>query len=174
MSEHLVSLRGLSKSFFGVRALEQVDFDLRPGEVHALMGENGAGKSTLMKILAGIYARDAGDMVVNGQSVEIASPRAAQALGIGIVHQELNLMRHLSAAQNIFIGREPRRALGLLLDEDRLNADAHRIFERMKLRLDPRVRVADLTVARQQMVEIAKALSFKTRACSSWTSPPPR
>ena len=163
MSELLVSLRGLSKSFFGVRALDQVDFDLRPGEVHALMGENGAGKSTLMKILAGIYARDAGAMEVNGQSVEIASPRAAQALGIGIVHQELNLMRHLSAAQNIFIGREPRRALGLFLDDDRLNADARRIFERMKLRLDPRVRVADLTVARQQMVEIAKALSFDSR-----------
>ena len=163
MSELLVSLRGLSKSFFGVPALEQVDFDVRPGEVHALMGENGAGKSTLMKILAGIYARDAGDMVVNGRRVEIASPRAAQALGIGIVHQELNLMRHLSAAQNIFIGREPRRGLGLFLDEERLNADAGRIFERMKLRLDPRVRVADLTVARQQMVEIAKALSFDSR-----------
>ena len=162
-SDHLVCLRGLSKSFFGVRALEQVDFDLRPGEVHALMGENGAGKSTLMKILAGIYARDAGEMIVNGHAVEIASPRAAQALGIGIVHQELNLMRHLSAAQNIFIGREPRRGLGLFLDEARLDADARRIFERMKLRLDPRVRVADLTVARQQMVEIAKALSFDSR-----------
>ena len=163
MSQLLVSLVGLSKSFFGVRALDQVDFDLRPGEVHALMGENGAGKSTLMKILAGIYPRDAGELVVAGHPAEIDSPRAAQALGIGIVHQELNLMRHLSAAQNIFIGREPRRGLGLLLDEERLNADASRIFERMKLRLDPRVRVADLTVARQQMVEIAKALSFDSR-----------
>jgi ribose transport system ATP-binding protein len=163
MSEPLVSLRGLSKSFFGVRALERVDFDLRPGEVHALMGENGAGKSTLMKILAGIYSRDEGDMVVDGRPVEIASPRAAQALGIGIVHQELNLMRHLSAAQNIYIGREPRRGFGLFLDEDRLDADARRIFARMKLRLDPRVRVGELTVARQQMVEIAKALSFESR-----------
>jgi ribose transport system ATP-binding protein len=159
----LVSLRGLCKSFTGVQVLDQVNFDLRRGEVHALMGENGAGKSTLMKLLAGIYARDAGEIEVAGLPVDIASPRAAQALGIGIVHQELNLMSHLSAAQNIFIGREPRRGLGLFLDEERLNADARRLFERLNLSLDPRTRVADLTVARQQMVEIAKALSFDSK-----------
>ena len=159
----LACLRGLCKSFAGVQALSQVDFELRRGEVHALMGENGAGKSTLMKVLAGIHARDAGDIEIAGKAVEIGSPRAAQALGIGIVHQELNLMSHLSAAQNIFIGREPRRGLGLFLDEDRLNADASRLFERLNLRLDPRTRVGDLTVARQQMVEIAKALSFDSK-----------
>jgi ribose transport system ATP-binding protein len=159
----LVTLRGLCKSFAGVQALDKVGFELRAGEVHALMGENGAGKSTLMKVLAGIHARDAGDIEIEGRPVDIASPRAAQALGIGIVHQELNLMRHLSAAQNIFIGREPRRGLGLLLDEERLNADARRLFERLNLDLDPRTRVADLTVARQQMVEIAKALSFDSK-----------
>jgi len=159
----LVSIRGLCKSFAGVQALDKVAFELHTGEVHALMGENGAGKSTLMKVLAGIHARDAGDIEVEGRPVDIASPRAAQALGIGIVHQELNLMRHLSAAQNIFIGREPRRGLGLFLDEERLNADAQRLFERLNLDLDPRTRVADLTVARQQMVEIAKALSFDSK-----------
>jgi ribose transport system ATP-binding protein len=159
----LVSMRGISKSFAGVRALDAASFGLRAGEVHALMGENGAGKTTLMKILAGIHARDAGTIEIDGAAVDVASPRAALGLGIGIVHQELNLMSHLSAAQNIFIGREPRRGLGLLLDEERLNAQAARIFERMNLRLDPRARVGELTVARQQMVEIAKALSFDSR-----------
>ena len=159
----LVAIRGLCKSFTGVQALDQVSFELRAGEVHALMGENGAGKSTLMKILAGIHARDAGEIEIEGRPAEIAGPRDAQALGIGIVHQELNLMRHLSVAQNIFIGREPRRGLGLFLDEERLNADARRVFARLNLDLDPRTLVADLTVARQQMVEIAKALSFDSK-----------
>jgi ribose transport system ATP-binding protein len=159
----LVSIRQLSKSFAGVRALDKVQFELFPGEVHALMGENGAGKSTLMKILAGIHARDTGEIVVDGQSVDIPSPRAAQALGIGIVHQELNLMSHLSAAQNIFIGREPRRGFGLLVDEDALNAQAEEIFARMHLALDPRTSVSELTVAKRQMVEIAKALSFHSK-----------
>jgi len=159
----LVTVRRLSKAFAGVQALDQARFELRAGEVHALMGENGAGKSTLMKVLAGIHAPDAGEIEVLGRAVHIASPRAAQALGIGIVHQELNLMSHLSAAQNIFIGREPRRRGGLFLDEERLNADARRLFERLNLTLDPRTRVAELTVARQQMVEIAKALSFESK-----------
>ena len=163
MTAPLVSITRLSKAFAGVRALDKVQFELLPGEVHALMGENGAGKSTLMKVLAGIYSRDEGEIIVDGKPVEIASPRAAQALGIGIVHQELNLMNHLSAAQNIFIGREPRRWGGLLLDEDALNAQAKAIFERMNLKLDPRTQVGELTVAKQQMVEIAKALSFHSR-----------
>jgi len=159
----IVEVRGLSKSFPGVRALDQVRFDLLPGEVHALMGENGAGKSTLMKILAGVYQRDAGELLIDGKPAEIPNPRAAQALGIGIIHQELNLMNHLSAAQNIYIGREPRGRLGLFLDEDTLNEQARAIFARMHLHLDPRTRVGELTVAKQQMVEIAKALSFDSR-----------
>jgi ribose transport system ATP-binding protein len=163
-AEPLVRIRDLCKSFSGVRALDRVSFELLAGEVHALMGENGAGKSTLMKVLAGVYSKDSGELLFDGRPVEIASPRAAQALGIGIVHQELNLMNHLSAAQNIYIGREPRRGFGLLLDEDALNEQARRIFERMNLHLDPRTPVGELSVAKQQMVEIAKALSFDSRA----------
>ena len=162
-STPLVSMRDISKSFAGVRVLDHCRFELMPGEVHALMGENGAGKSTLMKVLAAVYERDAGEVLVDGRPVEPRSPREAQALGIGIIHQELNLMRHLTAAQNIFIGREPRRRMRWLLDEDALNANAQRIFERLNLALDPRTPVGELTVAKQQMVEIAKALSFDSR-----------
>jgi len=159
----LVEMRGIDKSFPGVRALQGARFELAPGEVHALMGENGAGKSTLMKILAGIYARDAGDILVDGRPVDVATPRQARDLGIGIIHQELSLMRDLTAAQNIFIGREPRRMSGLLLDEQKLNADTAAIFASMNLALDPRVPVETLTIAKQQMVEIAKALSYRSR-----------
>ncbi|NBO20947.1 MAG: sugar ABC transporter ATP-binding protein, partial [Rhodobacteraceae bacterium] len=125
-------------------------------------GENGAGKSSLMKVLCGIYAPDSGSIRVNGAEVRIAGPRAAQALGIGIIHQELALMPDLTVAQNIFIGREPRNRWGLL-DEDQLNRDAEAIFAAMKVPMDPRAEVRRLTIAKQQMVEIAKALSFRSR-----------
>ena len=159
----LISVQDVSKSFPGVRALSRVRFELLAGEVHALVGENGAGKSTLMKILAGIYARDSGEVLYNGEPVSFASPRAAQMRGIGIIHQELQLMNHLTVAQNIFIGREPRGRLGIFLDEDRLNRQARDILAHMHLNLDPRAIVGGLTVAKQQMVEIAKALSFNSR-----------
>jgi ribose transport system ATP-binding protein len=116
-----------------------------------------------MKILAGVYTRDSGDIVYDGQPVDFASPRDAQAVGVGIIHQELQLMNHLTVAQNIFIGREPRSRLGLFLDEDRLNAQAREILSRMHVNLNPRTVVGTLTVASQQMVEIAKALSFDSR-----------
>ncbi|MEM5346119.1 sugar ABC transporter ATP-binding protein [Paraburkholderia azotifigens] len=159
----LISVNRLSKSFPGVRALHEVQFELMAGEVHALMGENGAGKSTLMKILAGVYTRDSGEILYDGKPVDFTSPGEAQALGIGIIHQELQLMNHLTVAQNMFIGREPRGRLGLFLDEDRLNAQAREILARMHVNLDPRTVVGSLTVASQQMVEIAKALSFDSR-----------
>ena len=159
----LISVQDVSKSFPGVRALSRVRFELLAGEVHALVGENGAGKSTLMKILAGIYARDSGEVLYDGEPVSFASPRAAQMRGIGIIHQELQLMNHLTVAQNIFIGREPRGRLGIFLDEDRLNRQARDILAHMHLNLDPRAIVGGLTVAKQQMVEIAKALSFNSR-----------
>ncbi|WP_066258353.1 sugar ABC transporter ATP-binding protein [Hydrogenophaga flava] len=159
----LISVQNLSKSFPGVKALDRVQFDLRPGEVHALMGENGAGKSTLMKILAGVYRKDSGEVLLDGQPVDIESPAHAQSLAIGIIHQELHLMGHLTAAQNIFLGREPRKLGGLLLDDEQLNRDAQVLFDRMNLALAPTTVVGDLTVARQQMVEIAKALSHRSR-----------
>jgi ribose transport system ATP-binding protein len=159
----LVSVQNLSKSFPGVKALDGVRFDLMPGEVHALMGENGAGKSTLMKILAGVYRKDSGEVLLDGKPVEIDSPAHAQSLAIGIIHQELHLMGHLTAAQNIYLGREPRKAAGLFLDEEQLNRDAQALFDRMHLALAPTTPIGELTVARQQMVEIAKALSHKSR-----------
>ena len=163
MGEELVRIENLIKTFPGVQALSGARFELLAGEVHALMGENGAGKSTMMKILAGIYAKDSGTIHYLGQAVEIPTPRAAQHLGISMVHQELNLMNHLTAAQNMFIGREPRHAAGLLLDEKKLNEQALEYFELLNLDLDPGTRIGDMTVAKQQMVEIAKALSFKAR-----------
>lgn len=162
MGEVLVLMEGIDKSFPGVRALDQCRFELNAGEVHALVGENGAGKSTLMKVLAGIYDRDAGQIFYKGKAVEIPNPRAAQHYGISIIHQELNLMPHLTVAQNMFIGREPRKAR-FMLDEDEINRKARQVFERMNLNLDPSTRVSKLTVATQQMVEIAKALSFNSQ-----------
>jgi ribose transport system ATP-binding protein len=157
----LVEMTDIDKSFPGVHALAKARFQLLPGEVHALMGENGAGKSTMMKILSGVYSRDAGTILLDGQPVDVTSPRQAQSLGIGIIHQELALMRDLTAAQNIFIGREPRR-FGIL-DEGQLNRDAAAIFASMNLRLEPTAKVETLTIAKQQMVEIAKALSYRSR-----------
>jgi ribose transport system ATP-binding protein len=162
MSEPLVKMEGIDKSFPGVQALSQAQFELMPGEVHALVGENGAGKSTLMKILSGVYTKDAGRILRSGKEVEISSPRGAQLMGISMIHQELNLMQHLTVAQNIFIGREPRRRLHFLLEERRTNAEAQKLLDLLNLDLDPRARVGDLTVAKQQMVEIAKALSFNS------------
>lgn len=158
----VIRMAAIEKRFPGVHALRSAQFDLNAGEVHALMGENGAGKSTLMKILSGIYAPDSGSVIVNGSAVRISSPRAAQSLGIGIIHQELALMPDLTVAQNIFIGREPRNRWGVL-NEAQLNRDAEAIFAAMKVPLEPRSVVRSLTIAKQQMVEIAKALSFRSR-----------
>ena len=162
MGELLFSMEGIEKSFPGVHALNQARFDLRAGEIHALVGENGAGKSTLMKVFAGIYRKDAGRIIYKGREVDIPNPAAAQNLGISMIHQELNLMPHLTVAQNIFIGREPRRRIKFILDDRLINEQARQLIEMMHLKLDPRTRVADLTVAKQQMVEIAKALSFNS------------
>lgn len=117
MDDVILRLEGISKSFPGVHALDDVQFELRRGEVHALVGENGAGKSTLMKIIAGVYTKDAGRIIYQGKQVEIPNPRAAQHLGISMIFQELNLMPHLTVAQNIFIGREPRARLRFVLDD---------------------------------------------------------
>ena len=159
MDNILVLMEGIDKFFPGVHALDHCHFELRAGEVHGLVGENGAGKSTLMKVLAGVYKKDAGHIFFKGREVDIPNPKAAQQLGISIIHQELNLMPHLTVAQNIFIGRELLKAK-FILDDKALNAATQELFETMNLKLDPRTKVADLTIAMQQMVEIAKALSF--------------
>ncbi|MGG3505564.1 sugar ABC transporter ATP-binding protein [Paenibacillus lautus] len=160
MSEVLIQMEGITKGFPGVLALNNCRFELLRGEVHALMGENGAGKSTMMKILTGVYQKDAGTITYKGQPVELTNPKAAQDAGISMIHQELNLAPDLTVAQNIFIGREPRRKLRLFLDEQALNRQVKELFERMGLDMDPSIKVSELTVAKQQMVEIAKALSY--------------
>ena len=154
----LLEMKGITKSFPGVRALQDVSLEVRAGEVHALVGENGAGKSTLIRILGGIYPRDAGQILLRGLPVEVASPTHARQLGISIIHQELNQVPALSVAENIFLGREPRR-VGGLVDWDEMYARAGRLLADLGVSINPRRRLGTLTVAEQQLVEIAKALS---------------
>ena len=160
--KQLLRMESIDKSFPGVHALKGVNFDLFAGEVHALMGENGAGKSTLMKVLSGVYQPDGGRILIDGKDVRFPTPRAAQDLGISIIHQELALMRDLNVAQNVWIGREPRLSFGRI-DEAKLNADTVSLFKSMNVAMNPATPVDRLTIARQQMVEIAKSLSFSSR-----------
>jgi len=162
MDDALVVMEDIDKAFPGVQALRGCYFDLYPGEVHGLVGENGAGKSTLMKVLAGIYSKDAGRIIYRGEPVEIPNPRAAQQMGISMIHQELKLMPHLTVKENIYLGRE-RLRWGFILNDSALDEEVRKLFERMRLKLEPQMKVADLSVAMQQMVEIAKALSFESR-----------
>ena len=160
-SSQLLALSGVSKEFPGVKALNNVRFDLNEGEVHAIVGENGAGKSTLMKILSGIYKKDSGDIIYRGNSVSIPNPFEAQKLGISIIHQELNLMPHLTVAENIFIGREDRFPGGVFLNNKKLVDAAVELLKELELNLNPNDIVGELTIAKQQMVEIAKAVSYR-------------
>lgn len=157
--ETILKMEGIEKSFPGVKALDGVDFEVKRGEVHALLGENGAGKSTLVKIIAGVYTPDAGTILYKGKPLQLTHPKQAQDKGIGVIYQEFNLLPDLTVAQNIFIGREPRKCRGWI-DEKALNREAERLFQRLGIDLDPREKVSRLSVAQQQMVEIAKALSF--------------
>ena len=159
MAENLIQMEHIHKYFPGVHALNDVHLSVNAGEVHALIGENGAGKSTLMKVLNGIYKKDGGRILYKGKEVELDGPEAAQALGIGMIHQELNLMPHLTVAQNIFIGREPMR-LGLFIDAAKANAQAQQLLDSLNIRIDATTLVSNLSVAKQQLVEIAKALSY--------------
>ena len=154
----VLEMLNIRKTFPGVVALDDVSFDLRKGEVHVLLGENGAGKSTLMKILSGAYQKTAGRILIEGREVEIKSPRHARQLGIGTIYQELNLIPHLSAAENIFLGREP--ATVGFIDRGAIHQAAASILKGLGVDLDPRTRVAQLGIAQQQMVEIAKAISL--------------
>ncbi len=159
MAENLIQMEHIHKYFPGVHALNDVHLSVKAGEVHALIGENGAGKSTLMKVLNGIYKKDGGRILYKGKEVELDGPETAQALGIGMIHQELNLMPHLTVAQNIFIGREPMR-LGLFIDAAKANAEAQKLLDSLNIRIDATALVSSLSVAKQQLVEIAKALSY--------------
>lgn len=163
MKKQLLQMKGVTKKFPGVKALSDVQLTLNYGEVLALVGENGAGKSTLMKILTGIYKEDEGEIIFEGNRISPEDTKQAQELGISIIHQELNLMRDLTVAQNIFIGREPRVGFNFFLKEKELNNKAAKLFEQLNIELDPETKIADLTVAKQQMVEIAKALSFNAK-----------
>jgi ribose transport system ATP-binding protein len=152
----------VTKQFPGVRALHDVTFDVRAGEIHALIGENGAGKSTLMKILSGVYASDAGQLRLDGQPLHLADPHDAKRHGIATIHQELNLIPELTIAENIFLGSEPRTAAGLL-DARRMEAEAQALLQRLNLALPANRPVKQLRVGEQQLVEVAKALSLKAR-----------
>ena len=161
MAQQILMMSGISKSFPGVKALKDVRFDLNAGEVHALMGENGAGKSTLMKVLTGIYTRDEGEIIYFGEPLNLKNTREAQDKGICIIHQELNMMNHLTVAQNMFIGRE--KSNGLFLDDRAINEAATGLLNQLGIDIDPKETLGNLTVGKQQMVEIAKAISLDSR-----------
>lgn len=160
---YLVQLKGISKSFWGVHALSNVDFDLKPGEVHVLIGENGAGKSTLMKILSGNYSEDSGEIILSGDKVIIDTPKRAEEFGISIIHQEFNLVPELSVMQNIFLGHEPRSKIPLFLDNAASREKAQELLDRVGLDVDLDEHVESLGVAQKQLVELAKALSLNAR-----------
>ena len=153
----LLEMKGISKRFRGVQALNGVNFDLREGEVHALVGENGAGKSTLMKVLTGIHQPDAGEIFYLGKPYAVKNIGESQALGISMVHQELNMMNDLTVAQNIFIGREMRS--GFIIKDNDMVKETRAIFDHIGIDIDPKIKLGRLTVGKQQMVEIAKAVS---------------
>lgn len=162
MAQQLISMEGISKRYPGVLALDNAHFELQSGEVHALVGENGAGKSTLVKILCGIATKDSGKILLDGKEIHLHGPRSAQDFGISIIHQELNLMPDLTIAQNIYIGREPRK-FKFILNDGGLVKETEKLFAQIHLDLDPNRKVEGLSVAQQQMVEIVKALSFNSK-----------
>ena len=154
----LLDMKQIIKSFNGVEVLHGIDFSLRAGTVHALMGENGAGKSTLMKVLAGVHKCDDGEIWLKGKKTEIQSPRHAQELGIAMIHQELSPVPEMTVAENIFLGREPRK--GLFVDYKKMYADTEKLLGEMKVRVSPRAKIGRLKVADQQLIEISKAISL--------------
>ena len=160
-NENILEIKGVSKSFVGVKALQNVSFQVRKGDVHALLGENGAGKSTLMKILSGAYNKDCGQIFVNGKEAEIRNTKDSERLGIAIIYQELNLIPDITVAENIFLARQPKKHG--LLDWKKMTEDAEEILDYMDVAINPRAIVSSLSVAQQQMVEIAKAISLHSQ-----------
>lgn len=161
MNEIIVSMEDICKTFPGVKALDHVKFELRAGEVMALLGENGAGKSTLMKVLSGVYTRDSGSLKIFGKEYGDLTPKQAQEVGVAIIHQELNMCRHLSVAENMFLGREISGRFAL--NNAKMEQEAKRILDDLKIDIDPKETVGELPVSKQQMVEIAKALSINAK-----------
>ena len=161
MNEIIVSMENICKTFPGVKALDHVKFELRSGEVMALLGENGAGKSTLMKVLSGVYTRDEGSLKIFGKEYGDLTPKQAQEVGVAIIHQELNMCRHLSVAENMFLGREIKGRFAL--NNAKMEQEAKRILDDLKIGIDPKETVGELPVSKQQMVEIAKALSINAK-----------
>ncbi|HUM84067.1 MAG TPA: sugar ABC transporter ATP-binding protein [Lachnospiraceae bacterium] len=161
MGEEILRMEEIDKSFPGVHALDHVHFNLNRGEVHALMGENGAGKSTLMKVLTGIYKKDSGKIIYEGKEVEFHTTREAQDAGIVIVHQELNMVGDLTVAQNIFIGREFTN--GIKIDDKKMIDESKKLFDRLHIEINPTEKMSSLTVGKQQMCEIAKAISHNCK-----------
>jgi len=161
--EFVLQMQGVSKTFPGVRALDGVTLEVRPGTVHALMGENGAGKSTLMKILIGMYQADPGaTILVGGQAVDIPDTKAGLGLGISMIHQELSPVPEMTVAENIFLGREPTARFGMV-SRKQMTDECRQLFKRWEIDIDPRARMRSLSIAQTQMVEIAKAISFDSR-----------
>ena len=161
MSEYILQMSGISKQFPGVKALDNVQLNLKPSSVLALMGENGAGKSTLMKCLFGIYKKDSGDILYNGEPLDVTDPFDALQKGIAMVHQELQPIPERSIAENIYCGRYPRK--GLLVDHKKMHDEAQKLLDEVGLHFDANTKLGDLTTSQQQLVEIAKALSVNAK-----------
>lgn len=155
---NLLEMRNIRKSFNSVEVLHGVNLSVRPGTVHALMGENGAGKSTLMKVLAGVHRCDSGEVYIQGTKVEIQSPKHSQELGVAMIHQELSSIPEMTVAENIFLGREPRK--GVFIDQKKMTDMTKELLDHLKVSIDPNTKIGRLKVADQQLVEIAKAVSF--------------
>jgi ABC-type sugar transport system ATPase subunit len=163
-SQPVLECKNIVKQFPGVRALKGISVDLYPGEVHVLVGANGAGKSTFVKILAGVYQPDAGEMIWGGKPISMKTPEVALDLGISIVYQNFNLIRKMDVGQNIFLNREPLKGRAVKrIDWDRIYSETKSILGKLNLHIDPRTKIKELSVADHQMVEIAKALSVKSR-----------
>lgn len=162
MSDILLSMNNISKSFPGVKALDDVSITLKRGSVHALMGENGAGKSTLMKILFGIYEKDSGEIFLDGKRVEFKSPKEALLSGVAMVHQELSQAQKMSVGENIWLGRYPK-SIGFIVRENLMYNKTKELFDSLGISTDPKIKVGKLTVAQRQMIEIAKAVSYEAK-----------
>lgn len=169
MEQYRLTMRGISKTYGNAAALQDVDFSVKPGEVHALIGENGAGKSTLLNILSGVREADSGEISVNGQTVQMKNPLSARHAGIAMIHQELQHVPELSVAQNMFLGRPLTRAKGLWVDKHAQLERAKLILKQLDPTIDPNEPIKNLKVSQQQIVEIARAMLDDAKS-SPWTS----